>query len=73
MTWSEYGKWRHPKEWWQNKLIHWMESVHKDKLEWNPKIVEVKETDIIFGIEKQYGRLTISKETLLKVNDSPNR
>jgi hypothetical protein len=73
MNWSEYGKWRHPKEWWQNKLIQWIESVHKDKLKRNPKIVEVRETDIVFGMKKHYGRLVISKKTLLKYNDSPNR
>lgn len=73
MNWSEYGKCRHPKEWWQNKLIQWMESVHKDKLKWNPKIVEVRETDIVFDMEKHHGILIISKKTLLKDNDSPNR
>jgi hypothetical protein len=44
-----------------------------DKLNWNPMVVEVREIDIRFGMKKQYGRLTLSKETLLKVNDSPNR
>ena len=73
MNWSEYGKWRHPKEWWQNKLIQWMESVQKDKLKRNPKIIEVRETDIVFGMEKHCGKLVISKKTLLKDNDSPNR
>ena len=62
MNWSEYGKWRHPKEWWQNKLIQWMESVHKDKLKRNPKIIEVRETDIVFGMKKHNGRLVISKK-----------
>jgi len=31
MNWSEYGKWRHPKEWWQNKLIQWMEYCKTEK------------------------------------------
>lgn len=66
MNWTEYGKWRHPKEWWQIKLIQWMKSEHEDKLHLNPKIIEVRETDILFGMEKYYGNLVISKETLLK-------
>jgi hypothetical protein len=68
MNWSEYGKWRHPKEWWQNKLIHWMESVRKDKLKWNPKVVEVRETDILFGMEKHQGIFVIPMGTISKEN-----
>lgn len=73
MNWTEYGKWRHPNMWWQQKLILWMKSEHEDKLHLNPKIIEVRETDIIFGMEKHYGRLVLSKKTLLKDHDSPNR
>ena len=45
-----------------------MESVHKDKLEWNQKIVEVRETDIRFGMEKHQGIFVIPMGTISKEN-----
>ena len=50
------------------KLIQWMESVHKDKLKWNPKVVEVRETDILFGMEKHQGIFVIPMGTISKEN-----
>jgi len=56
MNWTEYGKWRHPKEWWQNKLIQWMESAQKDKLKRKPiSVLDWKNTIAHFKhLKKQY-------------------
>jgi len=50
------------------KLIQWMESVHKDKLKWNPKVVEVRETVILFGMEKHQSIFVIPMGTISKEN-----
>lgn len=65
MVWSKYGEWRHPKEWWQIKLIEWMNIKHPDKLKNNPKVIEVSESEIIFGMSHHHGRLHLNKETIL--------
>jgi len=66
MNWSEYGKWRHPNEWWGIKLIEWIKIKYPDKLKNNPKIIDVTETEIVFGMKHHYGHLHLSKETILK-------
>jgi hypothetical protein len=73
MNWSNYGKWLHPKAWWEGKLIRWIETEHPDKKEYNPKVIEVRENEIVFGMSKHFGRLIVSKETLLKRDADTNK
>lgn len=72
MEWSKYGQWRHPKEWWELKLIEWMRIKHPDTLKYNPKIDSITDTHIKFGMKKHYGVLRIDKETILKDLENEN-
>ena len=66
--WEAYGKWRHPKEYWQGKLTHYFKVVDPAKLQFNPTLIEVKKDRIIFGMMKHYGVLSISKTTLENID-----
>ena len=70
MDWSKYGRWRHEKEWWEIQFMKWMETKHPDKLKYNPKLINITDTEIVFGMSKHYGRLHVDKETIL--NDLKN-
>lgn len=61
---TKYGKHNQPLQWYQKKLIEYLKTNNPDKLKFNPKILEIKNEQIIFGMEKHHGRLTISLKTL---------
>ncbi|WP_276979007.1 hypothetical protein [Flavobacterium filum] len=67
--WSKYGQWRHPVEWWQNALNQYFDKMHPDKKANNPKVIEVGENSIIFGLSRHQGRLVLSKSSILKVTN----
>lgn len=62
--WWRYGKWLHPNQWWEGKLNQWLKELPKEYPK--PKVLEVRKTEIVFGLEKHYGRLIVSKETVLR-------
>lgn len=64
INWEKYGKWRHPKEWWQIKLLEYMKIKHPDKVNLNPKIISVEDTHIWFGMQKHYGHFKLDKTTI---------
>jgi translation elongation factor EF-1beta len=49
---------------WQSKLIEHIKNTQPEKLKFNPTIIEVKDDEIIFGMEKHMGRLVLSKKEL---------
>jgi hypothetical protein len=65
MDWSKYGEWRHPNEWWQIQLVEYMKVTDPEKLKFNPKIIEVNENKIVFGMKKHYGHLHLSKKLIM--------
>jgi len=50
---------------WQSKLIEYITKTQPEKLKFNPKVIEVKDDVIIFGMERHMGRLTLSKKELI--------
>lgn len=62
--WWRYGKWMHPKEWWEGKLNRWLKELPMEYPK--AKVIEVRKTDIVFGMAKHYGRLIVSKEKVLR-------
>jgi hypothetical protein len=54
------------KQVWQSKLIEYITNTQPEKLKFNPTIIEVRNNDIIFGMEKHMGRLVLSKTELNK-------
>jgi hypothetical protein len=49
---------------WQSKLIEYITKTQPEKLKFNPKIIEVKENEIVFGMNNHMGRLIVSKKLL---------
>jgi len=41
----------------QAKLIRHLAANHPEKLKFNPKVIEITETHIIFGLSKHMGRI----------------
>ncbi len=68
MNWSNY---EHSKEWWEGKLTEWLKENPKGYP--NATIIEIRESDIVFGLDGVMGRLVVSKETLLKNNSDTNK
>ncbi len=64
MNWSKYGKWLHPKVWWEGKLTKWLTENPKEY--GTPTILEVRKTEIVFGVKGVMGRLIVSKEKILR-------
>jgi len=54
---------------WQSKLIEYITKTQPEKLKFNPTIIEVKDDEIIFGMEKHMGRLILSKKQLKNANN----
>lgn len=48
----------------QRLLILYFRENHPEKLLFNPRVIEVTETHIKFGLLKHMGRMRISKRTL---------
>jgi hypothetical protein len=66
-NWTKYGQCRHPKEWWGIKLELYMKKIHPDKLKYNPRLTDVMEHHIKFGMRKHYGTLYLSKKAIIEV------
>ncbi len=52
------------KKMWQSKLIEYITKTQPEKLKFNPTIIEVKDNQIIFGMEKHMGRFVLSKNKM---------
>ncbi len=48
----------------ENKFFEWFEKFHSDNLEFEPKIIEITETNVIYGMKKHMGRLVVSIEKI---------
>jgi hypothetical protein len=48
----------------QQALINYIQLHNPKKLKFNPKIIEITDRLIIFGLEKHAGRFSIKKEKL---------
>lgn len=57
------------REVWQSKLIEHIKNTEPEKLKFNPTIIEVKDDEIIFGMERHMGRLILSKKELTNVKN----
>lgn len=64
--WSKYGQWRHPELWWKIQFEYWMSLKHPDKLKFNPKIIELNQDHLVFGMQKHMGRFLVSKRVILE-------
>ena len=61
-----YGVWRDSKTWWSLALSRYMAKIHPDKLYYNPRLSEVTEHHIKFGMRKHYGVLVLSKKVIIE-------
>ena len=57
-----YGVWRDSKTWWKLALSRYMAKKHPEKLIFNPRLIDVSEHHIRFGMRKHYGTLRLSKK-----------
>lgn len=62
--WSNYGRCRHPIQWYQMALNEYLRVNNPKKLKFNPTVIEVNEKHVVFGMEKHYGRLLIETEII---------
>ena len=62
--WSKYGAWRHPKEWYQTKLVNFLKINFPDKIKFNPSVIKITDYKVYFGMQKHFGTLVISKKSL---------
>ncbi len=46
-------------------FFEWFNKFHSDNLKFDPRIIEVTETDVIFGMKKHMGRLVVSIEKII--------
>ena len=53
----------------QRLLIRYFQKNHPEKLAFQPKVIEVKEDEVVFGMLKCMGRLRISRENLISLNN----
>ena len=65
-NWNAYGQWRHPKIWWQLALLEYIKIKCPEKVAYNPKVECVTRHMVKFGMMKHYGRLNISKKTIIE-------
>ena len=61
---TRYGKHNQPKEWYQRKLVEYLKANNPEKLKFNPRVIKIQNEELIFGMEKHYGRLVISLKTI---------
>ena len=61
---TRYGKHNQPKEWYQRKLVEYIKANNPEKLKFNPRVINIQNEELIFGMEKHYGRLVISLKTI---------
>lgn len=59
-----FEKWFYPKRYWQRKLINYIKLTEPEKLKYNPKLIEIKNDKVYFGMRKHYGILVIDKKNL---------
>jgi hypothetical protein len=62
-----YGVWRDSKTWWKLALSRYMAKKHPEKLIFNPRLIEVTEHHVRFGMRKHYGTLRLSKKIIIEV------
>ena len=65
--WTRYGQWRHPEIWWGLALSRYVSIKHPEKLIFNPRLIDVTEHHIRFGMRKHYGTLRLSKKVIIEV------
>ena len=65
-NWRAYGQAEHPKEWWQLALLEYIKIKCPEKIRYNPKVDCVRSHTVEFGMMKHYGRLIISKKTIIE-------
>ncbi len=46
------------------KFYEWIKLMRPEKIKFNPKFIEIKNGNVIFGMTKHMGRLSISVETI---------
>lgn len=50
-------------------LILYFKENHPEKLKLQPKVIEVRKDEVVFGMMKCMGRLRISMEKLIRLNN----
>ena len=50
----------------QKMLIKYLTKTNPDKLDFNPRVIEIHEDRVVFGMRKHYGRLYMSIGKLLE-------
>jgi len=55
-----------PKDYVQKLLLNYIINTQPNKLRFNPTIIEYSDTKILFGMQKHYGRLSLSVDIFLK-------
>lgn len=69
-NWEMYSDWRqkvHPQfilDYYQMLLKKYFETYHPDKLVFEPKVIELRSENVVFGLKKHYGVLHLGKDKL---------
>ena len=73
-NWELYSEWRqkvHPQsdfDYYQMLLKKYFETYHPDKLVFEPKVIEVRNENVVFGLRKHNGVLHLGKDKLKALN-----
>ena len=62
--WTSYGKWRHPILWWESYLYQYLEVTNSELIKLKPKVIEVKEYEIVFTVDSS-GIVFVLKKFIL--------
>ena len=49
--WRNYGQWRHPELWWESYLHNYLKETKSELLKLEPKVIEVRNHEIVFTID----------------------
>ena len=61
---NKYGKHNQPMEWYQRKLVEYIKANNPEKLKFNPTVIKIQTEELIFGMEKHYGRIVMNLKTI---------
>ncbi len=49
----------------EKEFNEWINLMHPEKLKFNPTLIEITKENVIFGMSKHMGRMTIPIETII--------